>query len=347
MTGVFHKSCPSKGFEPFDPSTRCDMLSSFEVLRTADIDEARAAISSRFCDHKIERDRFGTLAVRHNHAKGQHVSVNLLSYGCAVDIHPGALEDFYLFQFPLKGQVRVVHQQQEIDTSPRVGAVLAPDRPTRLSWQANCKSFVLQIHSQHLNDVASEMVGGVLPGPVRFDPCIDLTKKPGHCLARLTILLAQAFDNGHLTPTRTDLRMMHVERELVRHLLNAQPSNMSHLIENIPKIPPQKALRAAIDFIHRHFGAPIRLSDIARAANLHERNLQAAFRVHIGLSPMAYLRNLRLDMAKYWLMQDEPNRPRVADIAHGCGYTHLGRFSKDYRERFGGVPSQAHLSKIF
>jgi len=98
-------------------------------------------------------------------------------------------------------------------------------------------------------------------------------------------------------------------------------------------------VRAAVSYIHANFGESVRLANIAHAANVHERNLQIAFLDSLGVSPMSYLRNVRLDVARYWLFQPI-GRPTVSDVAYGSGYTHLGRFSTHYRARFGELPSE-------
>ena len=88
-----------------------------------------------------------------------------------------------------------------------------------------------------------------------------------------------------------------------------------------------------------HANAANRLSvaDIAHAVGSPVRSLQRAFQETFGRSPMQYLRDLRLDMARQMLLA-HPNAG-VTQIALDCGFNHLGKFAAAYRDRFGEPPS--------
>jgi transcriptional regulator GlxA family with amidase domain len=86
---------------------------------------------------------------------------------------------------------------------------------------------------------------------------------------------------------------------------------------------------------------PIRLAEIARHAGVNVRTLQKGFQRHFGQTPMNILRNARLDAAHYHLTVRR-DAPSVTDVAFSNGFSHLGRFARDYRNRFGHSPSQVH-----
>ena len=69
-----------------------------------------------------------------------------------------------------------------------------------------------------------------------------------------------------------------------------------------------------------------------------ERALRHGFAELYGVSPMVYLRSVRMHAARKELGRPECERS-IADVALGCGFTHLGRFSVDYRRAFGQTPS--------
>jgi AraC-like DNA-binding protein len=100
-------------------------------------------------------------------------------------------------------------------------------------------------------------------------------------------------------------------------------------------------LRRALGFIDEHASDPITLDDIAMAARLSPRGLQAAFRRHLDTTPLAYLRGVRMERAHRDLQNAEPgDGVSVAGLAARWGFTHLGRFAVEYRRRFGAYPSQ-------
>ncbi len=68
------------------------------------------------------------------------------------------------------------------------------------------------------------------------------------------------------------------------------------------------------------------------------RSIQAGFRAHRGCTPMEFLRARRLERA-HALLLSGPARS-VTDVALDCGFGHAGRFSIDYRARFGESPME-------
>jgi AraC-like DNA-binding protein len=55
---------------------------------------------------------------------------------------------------------------------------------------------------------------------------------------------------------------------------------------------------------------------------------------------MTFLRERRFEAARAALEAATPERETVTDIALRHGFSHLGRFSAEYRRRFGERPSE-------
>ena len=98
-------------------------------------------------------------------------------------------------------------------------------------------------------------------------------------------------------------------------------------------------MRHAAAYIHDHSGEAIDLDDLVRAGGVSKRSLHAGFRKYYGVPPMAYLRNVRLDLARLRLKQLGPGDVAVTEIALECGFTHLSKFAAAYKDRFGELPS--------
>lgn len=315
------------------------LLQSFNVLRTQELDEARAAVTQRYCDHHLDLVSDCPVDVVHNHVRGTHVSLNMLEYGADVSIDPGELKDFYLLQLPLTGSAEIIHRGEVIDANRFCGTLLNPDRPTQMMWRGDCRKLMVQIDAVFLTRIAVEEAGADLPGPVRFDPKVCLTTEAGGRLRALSLAAAQSIDKGNVRLVPQDLTLLALERQLAVTMLETQPSNVSHFLRS----PRQKAsgfhLRRAIAYIHAHCHESVGLEDIARASGLHHRTLQTAFRENVGVTPIQFLRDVRLDQARFHLLRRQ-NRASVSEIAYDCGYSHLGRFSRDFRARFGHSPSE-------
>jgi transcriptional regulator GlxA family with amidase domain len=89
-------------------------------------------------------------------------------------------------------------------------------------------------------------------------------------------------------------------------------------------------------YIDTKLCAPILVEDLARAAGVSGRALNALCHRHHGIPPMELLRNLRLDAARARLLTDAS--ASITDTALAFGFGHLGRFSAYYFSRFQELP---------
>jgi AraC family ethanolamine operon transcriptional activator len=87
-----------------------------------------------------------------------------------------------------------------------------------------------------------------------------------------------------------------------------------------------------------HAEEPINVPDLCEAIHVSRRTLQYSFQDVLQMSPVTYLRALRLNGVRRDLRRggDEP----VADRAARWGFWHLSRFAADYRHMFGELPSE-------
>lgn len=319
-----------------------EFLASHPLLRTRDLDEARHCVTEKFCDHRLfMSSTVDQLSVRHNHVAGHHLSVNYLHYGADVQIDPGLLEDFYLLQVPLCGSALVHHRGKEIAASPATATLLNPDRETTMTWHGDCRKLLLQIDKSYLQRTAEEMLGAPIPGPIRFDPLVDLTQISGNMIRKMVIHTARLAEAGRLFGHAHAVQDIWAEADLVTNLLTLQHSNISHMLAHSDQQAMPAGIKRALAYIHANLSEPIRLVDIAANAQMNVRTLQKGFQREIGVTPMQALQNARLDAAHYQLTVRQ-NKPSVTDVAFSNGFSHLGRFSRAYKDRFGHLPSQMH-----
>jgi AraC-like DNA-binding protein len=98
-------------------------------------------------------------------------------------------------------------------------------------------------------------------------------------------------------------------------------------------------VRRAIAHMEEHLSDPLTLADVAAAARMSPRGLQAAFARHLETTPMNHLRSLRLAAAHAELVAADPAAgDTVAAVAARWGFTHPGRFAAEYRAAYGVPP---------
>ncbi|GAA2978294.1 helix-turn-helix transcriptional regulator [Actinokineospora diospyrosa] len=106
--------------------------------------------------------------------------------------------------------------------------------------------------------------------------------------------------------------------------------------------PP--TLRRAIAYLEENAAGEVTLAEVAGAARVTVRAVQLAFRRHLDTTPLAYLRQVRLDHAHSELTAASPGQTTVTAVAARWGFLNAGRFTGYYREAFGVLPSHTLLS---
>jgi AraC-like DNA-binding protein/tetratricopeptide (TPR) repeat protein len=107
--------------------------------------------------------------------------------------------------------------------------------------------------------------------------------------------------------------------------------------DSVQPLLPQHVKRALV-YMRSNTAEKITLATLAAACGTPERTLLKQFRKFVGLSPLVYLRRLRLNLVRSELLQAD-RETAISEIAIGCGFTHLGRFATEYRRAFGESPS--------
>lgn len=238
------------------------------------------------------------------------------------------------FSFLLRGGVRdLLSHGVPIATDVVFG--FDPNREVNLILPAHSQVCVVQIHRQ------------------TFDGCAEAL---GRSDLNSAFLGANYASLPHQSEVHDYLRSLH-------HLALSQPQFLSQgrssqlILEDflpllIDALPSPQGRRVAWTSLRRadlvkqaqlymetHLGQPLTLASLCQALHTSQRPLHYGFQELLGVSPMAYLKVLRLTAARRQLRQSEPGQTTVADVASYCGFWSLGHFSRDYKNLFGELPS--------
>jgi len=102
----------------------------------------------------------------------------------------------------------------------------------------------------------------------------------------------------------------------------------------------RRVAKLAQEFIEEDYYKSIRLEDLCRVTGVGVRTLQRAFREYFDLTITDYLKAVRLDASRRELAAAHPPEESVSVIALRHGFTHFGRFSGEFRRRFGELPKE-------
>lgn len=271
-------------------------------------------------------------------ARFRDVAVAFLDHAVPSTISVGRPTGHHLVVIPASGYCELRVDGEAYPLTPIAAAVLPTDRGAELAATTSTTYVVVRIDRDALERHLGRLLGRTPERLTRFGPVFDLAAATAtRWNTGLQLLLAELLDEDSLLRTNRDVGQL--ESFLMSALLLGHTSNRSELF--VAGNPQRRAVRAARDFIDRNLRLPLTVSDVAEAAGVSVRTLQNHFAEDLGQTPMSYLRDARLDRVRSELADlPHPATVNVTDVAVKWGFTHLGRFSAAYRERFGESPSQ-------
>ncbi len=272
------------------------------------------------------------------------VAVGLLRYAGEVCLETAELETGYEVNVPLSGRLLTSSGPTEVYATPDTAALYRPDARTRLrGWADGGELFGLKIARPALEARLADLAGTPVRGVVRLGPSLDLRAGSGRrwwALARALAALTADPDGPLAQPM--------VVRPLVDSVLAALLYAADHPYRAALAAPCPRAgtaaVNRAVDLLEAEPDKPWTVVDLARGVGLSTRALQYGFAAQVGQSPMAYLRQVRLQRA-------DADLRAAASVGHGAGrgvaaiasrwgFTNFGRFAAAYRARYGRTPSE-------
>jgi len=314
-------------------------LEHFELLQSSDLDETRHLVASKFCEHRLALLQTGSrLDYAHQHARVGDLSFSIMRYGAEVRIEPRELGCFYLVQLSLSGSDRLEVGERALYCTTDRASVINPDEAFRMHWSADCSKLALRIESAALEQHVHSLLGEAPRPRLRFQADMD-TRAIGASTWVRTVHRMLRCLQGDADLLDSALVQAQFEQLVMSGLLVWQPNSLSALLAQPATEPLPRHIRVAEDYMQANPDAPITVERLATLAGVSVRTLYAGFRKHRGVTPIAYLRSLRLERVRQALL--DPSQPRsVTSLATRWGFLELGRFAAEYRKRYGELPSE-------
>lgn len=316
-------------------------LSQCNMLQSDDINVVHEHMSAMFCPHTLFIEGgVPPIAFNHNQASLRSLTFNATDYGnpygrVVVAIPP--MEQIYLIQFSLAGRAEITQGDDSFILHPGEMCVLASDRRIRQCFEEGYKHFTVKIPKADLDALLCRELG-FRPKDLRFSPRPVRLEGAAASFAQMIRTVCDDVDSGRAA-CRHPRTCDSIEDMLKRLLLTAVPHNHSDLFDGAVSGPAPFYVRRVEDYIREHADEPISLSDLIEVSGVSARSLHASFRRFRDDTPMGYLKNYRLFLARSALQKGLDSGASVTDIALACGFTHLSKFARDYQERYGERPS--------
>lgn len=135
-----------------------------------------------------------------------------------------------------------------------------------------------------------------------------------------------------------------VSRELENAALDGLLGQLDDHCKAAGSVERHRAARRAAAILHDRCQEDLSMADLCEEVAANRRTLHLGFLELYGIPPMKYLRALRLCHVRRVILEARDPGIRVTDVAMAWGFSHLGRFSADYRAFFGELPSAQRIS---
>jgi len=317
-----------------------EMLTAYRIISTRDLDDARMKVAEVFCSHKlVANQQQSRLNLRHNRVTYEDVALNYMDYGCEVQITPGELNSFFLVQVPVRGGSVITSAGETVESNSSVATVVNPTDHLSMTWLDDSPHFVVYLSRTSVEEKMTELTGKVPATPIRFDVPMHLKRDSVRGWCELVEILRKDADADNVTLHPTVRRQ--IEDTIIIGLLSVQSHNFSGSMFGHATPPCPRTIQRAIQLCEQSPEGIANVSEMAAHVGISIRSLQAGFKRYVGMTPMQYLRDVRLRRVREEIQaQTAPDRS-ISEIAYSWGFTHLGRFAAEYRRRFDESPSQS------
>lgn len=147
----------------------------------------------------------------------------------------------------------------------------------------------------------------------------------------------------HISKYDDQRNIQNIWRHYEDNLLNASFQALMHAHENTGRQSNHR--------IHRHIvncvrdltlaknSEPWTIGELCSTLHISRRTLNHAFKQVLGITPVTYMRHVRLHKVRAEIQSAPDQVMSIANIASKWGFWHMSLFSRYYRELFGECPS--------
>jgi AraC-like DNA-binding protein len=309
------------------------------MLHTADVDEATAALARIYIAAQIEPVGVDRLNVQLNAVELPSLTAGYCSFGSDVHAQATEIDDYYI-NIPLSGDaVNCWADGQQIRTDTRSAAIFTPGTPAAIAWSGTCGQLCIKIPRQRMREELEALLDRPAPNPVTFARHLDLTTGGARNWLQLVRILDREVgrSDGILSHR---LAIDSLQQLLIHGVLQIQSHSYTEALTDGGPTPSSDEVTRGIELMRAHPEWPWSSAELARAVGVSARALQKAFQRSGEMTPMRYLRWLRLHRVRTELVHGSPDLVTVTTVASRWGFVHLGRFGVDYRQLFGETPSE-------
>src|SRR5438270_5179264 len=306
-------------------------MERFPVFRSRDSEETRAFLDEKQFRFDMAPRQRPALGAQLNGVYLPSMYLGYIEYGgAAVTTTATSGRSDYWVQISLRGAIQVAAGRDIIDCDLEHAAVTSPEREPLVKSGPNSARFHVSLTETALVRQLAALLGDPIVSPLEFAP--EMPTSRGYGKSLVGALRLAAVDLQYCGALLANpLTVATFEQFVLTGLLLSQPHNYREALLRRAKPVAPADVRRAVDFIEANVDAPIGLPEIVAASGIPGRTLLKHFREFRSTSPMRYLRQARFARVHRDLRAASAGQT-VTQLASTYGFTHMGRFSVEYRK---------------
>jgi AraC-like DNA-binding protein len=310
-------------------------LGGHPAFRATRYDELEAAVASRLSAAFIALPEQPTTVDAHaNKLELPHSSLWFCSFGIPIAI-----------RFPEPDHVRIQFHRAGIGAT-WIGDELVPvtsdqacisSTEAEFDFGSNFQQVVWRVSKDVIRQKLSSLTDAPLSGDIAFDHKLDLGRPRAQLLTHLVGCMLTAADSVSGVPAKVVLSEL--EQAMISTFLAASNHPYRDRLDGKAQGAAPWQVRRAEGYIAANWDKPLTIEALAEETGASVRSIFRAFKQSRGYTPFEFAKRLRLAQARR-MLEDAEASHSVTNVAFACGFSDLGRFSKDFAQAFGQRPSE-------
>ncbi|MDH2436301.1 AraC family transcriptional regulator [Pokkaliibacter sp. MBI-7] len=234
----------------------------------------------------------------------------------------------------VQGGKRIMLDDEIFDYGPGQSLITTVDMPvvayvTHASGAEPFLGMWLQLDARVIAQVAAEMefATPLHVSAARGISLVSLDTGLQAALTRLIELLTEPSLIPHLAPL--------IQQEIVVRLLSG--GHGPSLRRLVALGSPSQQVAKVVTWLKQHYTENVPIDELAAKAHMSPSTFRQHFRAVVGMSPLQYLKNLRLLDARQLMLNEHLD---AGSAATRVGYESASQFSREYSRLFGNPPNR-------
>lgn len=314
-----------------------DLLKTGTLFRAADPLDVSAYVRSHIGAHTLDLfSRTAKATMRHKNFGA--LGLCQITYGGRVQVRSPGLEKSYHLQVVVDGSCSVRYPDKTLELVPGSATIINPCSAVALNYSADCVKMIIKLPTRLVNTCCAEQYGHIPEEGIQFQQSDFTLDKDAPTFRMLELLCLEADQQDAVSNMVSSPMGLLVATKL----LEIAPHNI-----RAPRL--DRADEAFFERINEYIDANARghitTEDLAKLCCVSSRTLYDRFKKVKGVAPNAYVRERKLLKVRSRMLNVHNGVQNVTEVALEYGFSHLGRFSSEYKQLFGESPSETLRSR--